>query len=74
MFVYIKLEDRRRANKIMIGTFMDQTWKVVLNMYFLDSVICLDLSARRIGKCGLPMFYGRRGKGFNEHLGGLCNT
>lgn len=44
------------------------------HFYFLDLVTCLDLSAKKAGKCGLTVFIGRRGKGFNEQVGSLCQT
>ena len=38
------------------------------NFDFVDSVICVDLSARKVGKWGLPIFPGRRRKRFSKQL------
>lgn len=70
MFLYIKLEEGRRAK--MGGFFMDQIRKCGTQHFsLLDSVI-----ARPICKQGWTMWcvFLRRGKGFSEQLGSLCHT
>lgn len=70
MFVCIKLEEGRGANKIMNRSFLwIRPGNGAQHFCFLDSDIYLDLSVRKAGKCGLcSLEDGKDG----EQLGSLC--